>query len=132
MKGDDKKSTTMKATELKQGDWVRSHRDGYIRTVTGTRENIVFSNGWCFQEEDLEPVKLSVYILDHNADSIVAPHTEWLFVLADERKLSVKTADGVHFVVKAAYTDAPQIINYVHELQHTLWAMDINDKHFQD
>ena len=118
----------MKLSELKLGDWVYAKNpitcENMPCKVESLAENKVLAEKIWFKIDELTPVPLTEEILEQNG---------W-----KERKHSEYTAyeNGWYELFRVGqegswafchYDDFLASIEYIHELQHILWALGIKD-----
>lgn len=121
----------MTQKELKIGDWVLV--DGNPVALTELPDDtLTFYNsetGFCkdYDYYDLKPVPLTKEILEKNGWEYSQPYNDWTYSIGDVREFCLYEG-GRGFIIKQcnSITDL-HTIAYVHELQHILWALGVDD-----
>lgn len=120
----------MKTTELKIGDIV-GYKDANIPV---TVQAVLKYQVVCINEdtsvfaEDLTPIPLTEEILKKNTSVKVAWGEDFSYEIRTTNKesLSFFSYDNGRWVVEFGDVEIATI-RYVHELQHILWALDMDD-----
>lgn len=119
----------MKATELKLGDWV-SFKGKPFQIFSIAREVVWYDEGTSHvMIKDVEPIKLTEEILEKNGwqkvriNPFYTSYFEYKFVHEEKPTFYKKMQDT------AIYLDffKREPIPFVHQLQHILWALGIDD-----
>lgn len=121
----------MREKDIKIGDYFSVN--GEVVKVQETEFNLC--GIWDSQEnyhvvgyEMLEPIPLTVEILEKNGWEYSEPFNDWTYSICENVKEYSIYKGGRGFIIKQyqSITDL-HTIAYVHELQHILWALGIDD-----
>lgn len=121
----------MKTTEFKEGDWVYYYNEPakVSSVVSDTIEVLVGSETADYRFEHclvdyIKPMPLTREILEKNGWIVQkAPYKMYLQYRKKGNPTLNEWGDGYHFSCGNRTVD----IEYVHQLQHILWALGIND-----
>ena len=121
----------MKVTDLKVNDWVIAK--GKVSQLVGVLDNFPFSrvyimyNGFCMAiaEEDIKPIPLTSDILTANG---FRQQWDYIFTIPATKpnELWLWDKDG-EWEVTYNNNDLLTTIRFVHELQHLLCALGLDD-----
>ena len=121
----------MKVTDLKVNDWVIAK--GKVSQLVGVLDNFPFSrvyimyNGFCMAiaEEDIKPIPLTSDILTANG---FRQQWDYIFTIPATQPNELWLWDkGGEWEVTYNNNDLLTTIRFVHELQHLLWALGLDD-----
>lgn len=121
----------MTQKELKIGDWVLV--DGKpVMLDELPCDTMTFYNsetGFCkdYDYYDLKPITLTKEILEKNGWIYSQPYNDWTYSIGDVKEFCIYEG-GRGFIIKQSnsITDL-HTIAWVHELQHILWALGVDD-----
>lgn len=124
------KRRTMEKYNLKIGDWVTyTAESGEKKTgkVSAIRErNMINVEGqfWPFASESLEPIPLTEEIVKKN---------EWIWkellgIRNEGTNQSPRLADWFVSISNGGWSIEVRLIHFVHELQHIIWALGMDDR----
>ncbi len=121
----------MKVTDLKVNDWVIakdkvSQLVGVLYSFPFSRVYIMY-NGFCMAiaEEDIKPIPLTSDILTANG---FRQQWDYIFTIPATQPNELWLWDkGGEWEVTYNNNDLLTTIRFVHELQHLLWALGLDD-----
>lgn len=121
----------MKVTDLKTGDWVIAKDDA--RQLVGVLNSFPFSRVYILYDgfsmaihgNDIKPIPLTSAILTANG---FRQQWDYIFTIAANKpnELWLWDKDG-EWEVTYNNNDLLTTIRFVHELQHLLWALGLDD-----
>lgn len=121
----------MKAQELKIDDWVLVNGEP-VALDELPNDALTFYNsetGFCkdYDYKDLKPIPLTKEILEKNGWEYSQPYNDWTYLVGDVKEFCIYEG-GRGFIIKQSnsITDL-HTIAWVHELQHILWALGVDD-----
>ena len=121
----------MKVTDLKVNDWVIAKDEvsqlvGVLYSFPFSRVYIMY-NGFCMAiaEEDIKPIPLTSDILTANG---FRQQWDYIFTIPATQPNELWLWDkGGEWEVTYNNNDLLTTIRFVHELQHLLWALGLDD-----
>lgn len=121
----------MKVTDLKPGDWVIAKDD--VRQLVGVLNSFPFSRVYILYDgfsmaihvNDIKPIPLTADILTANG---FRQQWDYIFTIpaAKPNELWLWDKDG-EWEVTYNNNDLLTTIRFVHELQHLLWSLGLDD-----
>ena len=123
----------MTASELKIGDWVLAGgepvqiQDVCVENSTLTVYDDKTDKVKEYRYNELKPIPLTKEILEKNGWVYSQPYNDWTYSVGDVKEFCIYEG-GRGFIIKQSnsITDL-HTIAWVHELQHILWALGIDD-----
>ena len=118
----------MNQSDTKIGDWFSFNEgQGQISLIYG---DTVIIDGYQLNIAELEPIPLTIEILEKNGFTI-GNYNEWTNPICDFIHFSIynyKKKEWGFYARGAMEEVCLTTIKYVHEFQHLLWALGLNDK----